>query len=254
MTSSDIPGMNTGLLPPVSVPVPYRIIALMQERNRLYSCSPEHLAAGIRASRFRCAGCGACCTKAVSSHIFLLDRDVEAVQAIDPAAYVPAPDPEFCDQDGTLYVSGYALRMRDDTTGSCWFLDNGRCRIYDKRFSGCRIYPHMSRRSADTSGSVRWRGFARKYRHGHYDAELSGDESLVLARQVMEYENAYLSQQIAFLETIHEYFLIHDLRHDPVMHRQQVQRLRHGGKVTVRVYHAGDLETWKKADPSGYLR
>ena len=234
------------------VPIPYRIIALMQERNRLYSCPPEHLAAGIRASRFRCAGCGACCTRAVNSHIFLLDHDVDVVKAIDPAAYVPAPDPEFCDQNGILYVSGYAIRMRDDTAGSCWFLENGRCRIYDRRFSGCRIYPHMSRRSADTAGSVRWRGFARKYRHGHYDAELSDAESLNLARQVMEYENAFLTQQIAFLETIHEYFLIHNLRNDPEMHRQQVQRLRHGGPVTVKVFHAGELEECRPAPPGSH--
>lgn len=227
---------------PPYVPIPYRIVALTQERNRLYSCPPEQLAAAIRASRFRCAGCGACCTRAVNSHIFLLDRDVAAVKTIDPAAYVPAPDPEFCDQDGTLYVSGYALRMRDDAAGSCWFLDNGRCRIYDRRFSGCRIYPHMSRRSADIAGSVRWRGFARKYRHGQYDADLSGAESMVLAQEVMEYENAFLTQQIAFLETIHEYFLIHDLRNDPDMHRQQVQRLRRGGAVTIKVFHAGELE------------
>ena len=37
-----------------------------------------------------------------------------AVKTIDPDAYEPAPDPEFCDQNGMLYVSGYALRMKND--------------------------------------------------------------------------------------------------------------------------------------------
>jgi uncharacterized protein len=226
-----------------SVPVPYRIIALMQERNRLFACPPERLAAEIRASRFRCDGCGACCTRAVNTHIFLLDHDVEAVKTIDPAACVPAPNPEFCDQNGTLYISGYALRMRQDAEGSCWFLEDRKCRIYDRRFSCCRIYPHMSRRSAGTGSPVRWRGFARKYRHGRYDAELSVAESMDLAREVREYENAFLTQQISFLETIHEFFAIHDLRHDPAMWREQVQRFRRGKPVLIRVFHEGELES-----------
>ena len=229
----------------LDVPIPYRIVALLQEQNRLFSCPTERLAAEIRAVLFRCARCGACCTKAVSSHIFLLDHDREAVHAIDPAAYVPAPDPEFCDNQGTLYVSGYALRMRDDEAGSCWFLENGRCRIYDLRFSGCRIYPHMSRRSADSAGLVRWRGFARKYRHGHYDAELSDADSMAIARDVKQYENAYLTQQIGFLETIHEYFSVHGLRHDPALHLQQAQRYRRGEPVPVRVFHAGELKEFR---------
>ena len=36
------------------------------------------------------------------------------------------------------------------------------------------------------------------------------------AREIKEYENAFLTQQISFLETIHEYFTVNGLRHDPV--------------------------------------
>ena len=125
------------------IQIPYRIIALIHERNRLFAYPLEQMASDIWSARFRCTCCGECCTRAINNHIFLLDHDVTEVRKIDPDAYEPAPDPEFCDQNGMLYVSGYALRMKDDTNGSCWFLEDGKCRIYDQRFSGCRIYPHM---------------------------------------------------------------------------------------------------------------
>jgi Fe-S-cluster containining protein len=224
------------------VPIPYRIVALMQERNRLFSYPLGQLAAGVMDTRFRCTGCGACCTRAVNSHIFLLDHDVETVRTIDPAAYVPAPDPEFCDQDGTLYVSGYAVRMQDDPAGSCWFLANGKCRIYDRRFSVCRIYPRMLRRGSDAGNGIAWQQFARKGEHGSDDPQLTPDECTAIAREIKEYENAVLTRQITFLETIHEYFSVHGLRHDPVLHRQQVHRFVQGEPVTVRVFHAGELE------------
>jgi len=226
------------------IPLPYRIIALMQERNRLFEYPLEMVMGDIWSSRFRCASCGACCTRAVNNHIFLLDRDVKKVRAIDPAAYEPAPDPEFCDQHGALYVSGYSLRMKDDGAGPCWFLKGGKCQIYEERFSGCRIYPHMLRRSSGVSGNVAWRQFARKGVHGEYNDSLTYEECLTIAREVKEYENAYLTQQIAFLETIHEYFTVHDLYHDPKKKDEQIQRQCTGEPVRIRVYHAGELEEY----------
>jgi uncharacterized protein len=231
---------------PADVPIPCRIVALMQERNRLFAYPLERLAIVIWNSRFRCNGCGSCCTKAVNPHIFLLDHDVEEVKTIDPSAYEPAPDPEFCDQNGMLYVSGYALKMRDDPAGSCWFLEKNRCRIYDRRFSGCRIYPHMLRRSPGTGGEITWHQFAHRNDHGDYNPHLSLEECLATAREIKEYENAYLNQQIAFLETVHEYFIVHGLRHDPQMHQRQVQRMYGGDPVDIRVFHEGDLERCRK--------
>jgi uncharacterized protein len=230
-------------------PLPYRIVALMQERNRLFAFPLEHLAEEIRATGFRCNGCGTCCTRAVNNHIFLLDHDIAELEKIDPTAYEPAPEPEFCDQNGRLYVSGYALRMKNDPPGSCWFLESGKCRIYEQRFSGCRIYPHMLRRSAGVPGNISWRQFTRKGNHGGYDPDFPYDECLTIAREVMEYENAYLSQQIAFLETIHEYFTIHGLRHDPEMHKQGVQHSLEGRPVKIKVFHAGELEEYRSAEP-----
>jgi Fe-S-cluster containining protein len=227
------------------VPVSCRIIALMQEQNRLFAYPLERLAGEIRETGFRCTRCGKCCTRAVNGHIFLLDHDVAVVKNIDPAALKPAPDPEFCDQNGTLYVSGYALRMKNDIPGSCWFLENRTCRIYDQRFSGCRIYPHMLRRNADTEGLVTWRKFARPNSHGRYDPDIPDDECLELARKIKEYENAVLTQQISFLERIHEYFTVCNLRHDQKMCDLWTQRFLEGKPVNIMVYHAGELEEFR---------
>ncbi|HSA38262.1 MAG TPA: YkgJ family cysteine cluster protein [Methanoregula sp.] len=224
------------------IPLPYRIVALMEERNRLFAYPLERIAADIRATRFRCSRCGECCTRRVNSHIFLIDHDVDRARAIDPASVEPAPDPEFCDQDGVLYVSGSALRMRDDAAGSCWFLDDGKCRIYGDRFLICRMYPHMLRWYRDETGTATWLHFSRRNRHGRYDARQSREDCIAIARGVREYENAFLTQQIAFLETVHEHFAVHGLWHDPAILRDRVQRLRRGLPVRIKVFHAGELE------------
>ena len=214
----------------------------MQERNRLFAYPLERMAGEIKATGFRCTSCGTCCTRAVNSHIYLLDGDVINAREIDPVALEPATDPEFCDQNGTLYVSGYALRMKKDKTGSCWFLEDHKCRIYDRRFSACRIYPHMLRRRADESGQVTWQQFGRAKDHGKYHYDIPDDECLAIAREIKEYENVFLTQQISFLETIHEYFTVHTFRHDQTMYDYQKRRFSHGEPVNVKVYHAGELE------------
>ncbi|HUT38766.1 MAG TPA: YkgJ family cysteine cluster protein [Methanoregula sp.] len=231
------------------IPVPYRIIALMQERNRLFAYPMECLAGEIKATGFQCNRCGTCCTRFVNGHIFLLDHEVVEVKKIDPAAFKPAPDPEFCDQNGMLYVSGYALRMKNDIPGSCWFLENQRCRIYDRRFSGCRIYPHMLRRYADEAGLVTWHLFAKMNEHGRYHQDVPDNECLALAYEIKEYENAVLTQQISFLETIHEYFTVHDLGHVQEMYDYQMRKFLHGEPVNVMVYHAGELEEHRITKP-----
>lgn len=141
------------------------------------------------------------------------------VKTIDPAACEPVPNPEFCDQSGMLYVSGYTILMKNDMQGSCWFLHDHRCRIYNRRFFGCRIYPHMLRRGRGPGGTVTWQKFARRNEHGQYKSALSFEDCLVLAGKIREYENAFLTQQISFLETVFEYFTVHELRHDPMNSR-----------------------------------
>ena len=144
--------------------------------------------------------------------------------------------------------------LKNDIPGSCWFLENGRCRIYDQRFSVCRIYPHMLRRNCDESGQVMWQQFARLNEHGQYYQDLPEEECFSLAREIKEYENAFLTHQIFFLETIHEFFSVHMFRHDQKMYDYQMQRVLQGNPVKVIVYHDGELEEHRitKEDPSCY--
>jgi Fe-S-cluster containining protein len=227
---------------PVSlIPIPLRIAALIQERNSLFDYPVERLAGVIREVGFRCTECSKCCTRAFNGHVFLLDRDVTVIKSIDPAALEPAPAPEFCDQNGIFYVSGYAVRTQDDDTGSCWFLKNGRCRIYDRRFTICRIYPYMLHREPDESGKIDWRQFSGLDQHGEYGAVISDDESLDLARETKEYENAFLTQEIQFLEFMQEYFSRHRLRHVQKVYDDRLRRFNKGDEITVMVYYDGRL-------------
>jgi Fe-S-cluster containining protein len=224
------------------VPIPFQIIALSQERNSLFEYQPDRLAGIIREIGFRCTSCARCCTHEFNGHVFLLDHDVTVVKTIDPGALEPAPYPEFCDQNGVFYVSGYALRTKRDAPGSCWFLENGRCRIYNQRFSICRVYPYMLHREPDEMGRIDWRQLSGLNEHGDYHHEIPLEESLTLAREIKEYENAILTQEISFLEFIQDYFARHNLRHVQKVYDDRMRRFSKGEPVTVMVYYAGELE------------
>ena len=224
------------------VPIPFQIIALTHERNSLFEYQPDRLAGIIRELGFLCTNCAHCCTREFNGHVFLLDHDVTQVKIIDPGALEPAPHPEFCDQNGIFYVSGYALRTKGDAPGSCWFLENGRCRIYAQRFSICRIYPYMLHREPDETGKIDWRQLSGLNEHGEYHHEIPGEECLAIARQVKEYENAILNHEISFLEYIQDYFTKHNLRHVQKVYDDRMRRFSKGEPVTVMVFYAGLLE------------
>jgi uncharacterized protein len=217
-------------------PIPFRIAALTQERNSLFEFPLERLAEIVRETGFRCTSCAKCCTRGFNGHVFLLDRDVKTVLEIEPEALEPAPGPEFCDQNGTFYVSGYALRVQDDDVGSCWFLKNGRCRIYDRRFTICRIYPYMLHREPDEEGVVDWRQFSGLDQHGEYDAVIPDAESMAIARETKEYENAFLTQEIRFLEYIQEHFSRNKLRHVQKIYDDGLRNFRKGKDISVMVF------------------
>lgn len=224
------------------IPIPFRITALTQERNSLYGYPLERLAGIIRDVGFRCTRCAKCCTRAFNGHVFLLDRDVTAVKMIEPDALEPAPEPEFCDQNGTFYVSGYALKARNDEPRSCWFLENGRCRIYEKRFSICRIYPYMLHREPDEEGVVDWRQISGIDQHGEYNAEITEDESLAIARETKEFENAFFSQEITFLECIQEHFSRHRLRHVQKVYDDRMRAFKKGVPIRMMAFYDGQFE------------
>ncbi len=231
------------------VPIPYQIIALTRERNSLFDYQLDRLAGIIRELGFRCTSCARCCTHEFNGHVFLLDHDVAMVKTIDSDALEPAPYPEFCDQNGVFYVSGYALRTKGDAPGSCWFLENGRCRIYDLRFSICRIYPYMLHREPDDKGNVDWRQLSGLNEHGDYHHDIPIGECLTLARQVKEYENAILTQEISFLEFIQDYFAKRNIRHVQKVYDDRLRRYSKGEPVTVMVYYAGELEQYQLIKP-----
>lgn len=224
------------------VPIPSRIAGIAQEQKDLLEYPAERLAAIIREVRFRCTCCARCCTREFNGHVFLLDNDVAAVRAIDPAALEPAPYPEFCDQNGTFYVSGYALRAKDDEAGSCWFLEEGRCRIYDNRFSICRIYPYMLHREPDETGKIDWRQISGLELHGEYDRDIPEPEAMEIAKETIDFENAFLVQEIAFLEYVQKYFSQNHLRHVQKVYDDRMRAFKKGHPLRVMVFCEGRFE------------
>jgi len=228
---------------PVSlIPIPARIAAAERELSELLLYPQERFVSIIRDIGFQCDLCSRCCTRAFNGHVFLLDCDTARAREIDPESVEPAPFPEFCDQNGTFYVSGYALRAKDDENGSCYFLENNRCRIYDQRFSICRVYPYMLHREPDEKGKIDWRQFAGLDEHGEYHTEIPdglGEEAAALTR---EYETACIRQEIAFLAYIRDYFSKNRLRHVQKIYDDRIREFARGGEIPIMVFCNGRLE------------
>jgi Fe-S-cluster containining protein len=195
----------------------------------------------IREVGFSCTCCGRCCTREFNDHVFLLDSDTEKVRAIDPSALMPAPYFEFCDQNGNFYVSGYALRTRED--GACVFLsEERRCTIYDRRMAICRVYPYMLHREEGEDGTVDWRQISGLNQHGEYYAAIGEEEAREIACEVKAYEEAYLRQEVAFLQCLRDYFAANGLRHIQKVYDRQMAAFRKGAPLPVRVYCGGAFE------------
>jgi Fe-S-cluster containining protein len=224
------------------MPIPSRIAAAELELSELLAYPEERLAAIIKKVGFRCDCCSKCCTRAFNGHVFLLDRDVAVARKIDPESVEPAPYPEFCDQNGTFYVSGYALKAKDDDCGSCWFLENNRCRIYDRRFSICRVYPYMLHREPDERGKLDWRQIAGLGEHGEYHTELPESHCQEAAAETREYETACIRQEIAFLAYMQDYFSRNRLRHVQKIHDNRMRAFARGEEIRIRVFCNGRLE------------
>lgn len=218
-----------------------RITELMAELNKLAAYPRERFIEIVKAVGFECNLCGKCCTRDFNDHAFLLDDDAERIGGLDRAALVPAPYYELCDPAGTFYVSGYAIRARRD--GTCHFLENGRCRIYEQRPRICRIYPYMLHREEDETGVVGWRQISGLNRHGYYHSEIGAGECGRIWEEVKDYEALFLKQEIAFLEAAKAHFEANGLRHSPMAYDRHMRLFERGGKVTVNVFHKGQFET-----------
>lgn len=194
----------------------------------------------IKEVGFECDLCARCCTKEFNDHVYLLEKDAEVIKNIDPSAIEPAPYYEFCDQNGRFYVSGYALKT--DADGSCIFLKDKRCQIYEERLTICRLYPYMLHREADEYGNIEWRQISGLNEHGCYHNDIGDEECTQIARQIKEYEAAYLEQVIGFLEKLDEHFKKNNLKHVQSIYDKQMRRFSKGEEIEVLVYHKNGFE------------
>lgn len=229
---------------------------MRKELRDLKSFPDSEFVGIIKELGFRCELCARCCTKEFNDHVFLLDSDLERIRQMDPrqmdprqmdprqidlGVVTPAPYYEFCDQHGRFYVSGYALKTKPD--GSCIFLENKRCRIYENRPSICRIYPHMLHREADETGKVDWRQISGLNEHGSYHSELDDSTCEAIAQETKAYEEAYLKQVIGFLEAVKTHFRKNSLKHvQRIYDRKMREFLKGECELEVFVYAGGGFE------------
>ncbi|WP_211531334.1 YkgJ family cysteine cluster protein [Methanocalculus chunghsingensis] len=211
---------------------------LNQEREALLAYPWDELVTIIQEVGFSCTCCGRCCTREFNGHLLLLEEDTERVLEMAPGALIPAPYFEYCDNTGILYTSGYTLRMKED--GSCHFLGpDRRCTIYAERMGICRLYPYMLHREPGEDGSIDWRQIAGLNQHGEYHDEIERVEAEKIAAAVLTYEEAYLAEEIAFLEALKAHFQKEKLRHIPKILDQQMAAFRRGEPVPVKIYYKG---------------
>ena len=214
-----------------------QIDALEQERENLLLFPEEEFIDTIRDVGFSCDCCGRCCTREFNGHVFLLEEDIDRVRSFCPDAIIPAPDYDACDQEGRFYVSGYALRTGPD--GSCVFLEGGRCSIYDRRFSICRVYPYMLHREADETGAIDWRQIGGLNEHGCYNNPIDDAECARIAQETRAYEAAFLDQEIRFRRALRGLFAREGLRYVRRTYDLLMRDFRKGAEVEVRVFHRG---------------
>jgi Fe-S-cluster containining protein len=207
----------------------------------------ERLVATINEIGFECDCCTRCCTSEFNGHVFLLDQDAGRIRQIDKRALIPAPGPEFCDQDGSFYVSGYALRIHPD--GSCIFLTGNRCRCYAERPEICRVYPYMIRREADSIGIIEWRQISGLNEHGTYHNPIPLEESRRLARITREYECRFLAQEIAFLKFVHQLAEERGLCHIRRVYDAGMRDFHRGGRIRIFVWNGGGFDEWMMQGP-----
>ena len=239
---------------PRSFPEPFRGLVLQceEELHALRAYPEDRFADIIQEVGFACNLCARCCTRAFNGHVQLLDDDAERIGGHDPAALEPAFPYNFCDRQGTFYVSGYTIGSRGDAAGSCLFLGDGRCRIYDDRPMVCRVYPFMLHREPDRRGIIDWRQISGLDKHGCYHTDITREESFRIARETRAFEEALLCHELAFLQFTGDYFSRHGLRNVRKVYDERMREYERGAAVRVLVYFRGRFEPWEvRSDQAG---
>ncbi|SFM41139.1 YkgJ family cysteine cluster protein [Methanolobus profundi] len=193
----------------------------------------------IKEVGFECDFCARCCTRQFNDHVFLLTDDALRMTEISSDVLEPAPYYELCDQKGRFYVSGYALKAKED--GSCIFLKDKRCTIYEQRPMICSLYPYMLHREPDEDGNVDWRQISGLNQHGLYHTEISDEEAQDIAQQIKTYETAYLRQLIAFYKKAQEHFSRNKLKHVQGVYDREMRKFKKGEEITVLVLFNGEF-------------
>ena len=192
---------------------------------------------------FECDLCGKCCTRAFNDHVYLLKEDVARILIVKGSdALMPSPYFDFCDQSGNFYVSGYSLKTQNDESGSCIFLQDNRCQIYENRPSICRIYPYMIHREVDQNGTYDWREISGLNEHGFYETEIKNEEAEDIFDETFAYEKGYIRQEKEFLKAVTTYFEKNKLKHIPKIHAERLRDYEKGAEVTVFVYYDGAFQ------------
>ncbi len=102
----------------------------------------------------------------------------------------------------------------------------------------------MLHREPDENGKVDWRQVAGVDEHGEYEKEIPAGFADAMAKETKEYEEAYLRQELAFLEFMKQYFAKHNLRHVQKIYDDRLRAFhKAGAELTVRVFCRGTLET-----------
>ncbi|MGP8330305.1 MAG: YkgJ family cysteine cluster protein [Methanosarcinaceae archaeon] len=226
-----------------------QLIETKNELEKMLAYPDEKLAYIIKEVGFKCDLCGRCCTNEFNDHVFLLDMDTASLKRITPQVLKPAPYYEFCDQNGRFYVSGYALKTTPD--GSCIFLANGCCEIYNTRPIICRLYPYMLHYEADEKGNLEWRQIGGLNEHGNYHTKIDEDTCSKITADIKEYEAGYLNQKIEFLNAIGKHFKKNGLRHVQGIYDREIRRFEKGGEIEVFVFFCGEFEGVKLVGDSG---
>jgi len=212
------------------------------EEEALTKYRKERFIEVIQDVGFECDFCGKCCTQRFNDHVYLLSEDAARVSAENPEAIKPSPYYDFCDQNGCFYVSGYSMKTKADENGSCFFLENNRCRIYEKRPLICRIYPYMIHREEGEDGTYDWREISGLNEHGLYSAEIETGDAESIYEDVKKYEQGYIAQEKTFLKAISDYFEKNNLKHIPKIYDKRIRDFEKGEDVTVFVYFNGEFK------------
>lgn len=100
---------------------------------------PQWFAAGLR---FKCTGCGKCCTGA-SGSVYLSTADLERL-----AGFLHLPLGSFV-RRYTRLIKGRRTLVNKPDSHDCVFLADKACTVYEARPTQCRTYPWWLRNIQD---------------------------------------------------------------------------------------------------------